>query len=122
MGVSIALDDFGTGYSSLSYLWIFPFDTVKIDQSFVREMENEPKAAAIVDTIAALGKILDLAITAEGVETPSQAKILREAGCDRAQGYLFGRPLPVASANALANADPFAARDEPDTFIQFAAS
>ena len=105
LGVSIALDDFGTGYSSLTYLWKFPFDSVKIDQSFVREMETEPKAAAIVNTITALGKILDLAITAEGVETPTQARILREAGCDRAQGFLFGRPLSTASANALANSE-----------------
>ena len=103
LGVSIVLDDFGTGYSSLAYLWKFPFDTVKIDQSFVREMETEPKAAAIVQTITALGKILDLEITAEGVETAAQAKILREAGCDQAQGFLYGRPLPTASANALAN-------------------
>ncbi len=105
MGVSIALDDFGTGYSSLAYLWRFPIDTVKIDQSFVREMGSEPKAAAIVNTIVALGKTLDLKITAEGVETTVQAEILRDAGCDLAQGFLFGRPLPVASANALANAD-----------------
>lgn len=105
LGVSIALDDFGTGYSSLAYLWKFPFDTVKIDQSFVSEMETEPKAAAIVHTIAALGKILDLSITAEGVETPAQATILKEAGCDQGQGYLFSRPLPAESANALANAE-----------------
>jgi diguanylate cyclase (GGDEF)-like protein len=103
IGVSIVLDDFGTGYSSLTYLWKFPFDTVKIDQSFVSEMETDPKAAAIVNTIAALGKILGLAITAEGVETQAQARILREAGCDQAQGFLFGRPLPAASATALAN-------------------
>lgn len=102
LGVSIALDDFGTGYSSLAYLWKFPFDTVKIDQSFVREMESEPKAAAIVHTITSLGKILNLTITAEGVETPEQARILKEAGCDRAQGYLFGRPLPATSAPVLA--------------------
>jgi EAL domain-containing protein (putative c-di-GMP-specific phosphodiesterase class I) len=113
MGVSIALDDFGTGYSSLAYLWRFPFDTVKIDQSFVKGLETEPKAGAIVDTIMALGKTLDLTITAEGVETPAQAKFLREAGCDQAQGFLFGRPLPTASANALANADPLSAREEP---------
>lgn len=105
MGVSIALDDFGTGYSSLAYLWRFPIDTVKIDQSFVREMGSEPKAAAIVNTIVALGKTLDLKITAEGVETTVQAEILRDAGCDLAQGFLFGRPLPVARANALANAE-----------------
>ena len=118
LGVSIALDDFGTGYSSLAYLWKFPFDTVKIDQSFVSEMENEPKAAAIVHTITALGKILDLSITAEGVETPEQARILRDAGCDRAQGFLFGRPLPAASANALANAECIPGQPEADLFLR----
>jgi diguanylate cyclase (GGDEF)-like protein len=105
LGVSIALDDFGTGYSSLTYLWKFPIDTVKIDQSFVREMETEPKASAIIQTIMSLGKVLDLTITAEGVETQEQARILKEAGCDQAQGFLFGRPLLVASANALANSE-----------------
>jgi EAL domain-containing protein (putative c-di-GMP-specific phosphodiesterase class I) len=122
LGVSIALDDFGTGYSSLSYLWKFPFDTVKIDRSFVTEMETEPKAAAIVNTIMALGKILDLTITAEGVETPAQANILREAGCDQAQGFLFGRPLPVESANALANVTPMLARKATNTSSLLAAS
>ncbi len=72
--MSIALEDFGTGYSSLTYLWKFPFDTVKIDRSFVMEMETEPKAAAIINTIVALGKTLDNTITAEGVETPTQAQ------------------------------------------------
>ncbi|MGA9464372.1 MAG: EAL domain-containing protein, partial [Terracidiphilus sp.] len=96
---------FGTGYSSLAYLWKFPFDTVKIDQSFVSEMETEPKAAAIVQTITPLGKILDLTITAEGVETQEQARILKDAGCDQAQGFLLGRPLPAASATELANSE-----------------
>ena len=105
MGVSIALDDFGTGYSSLTYLWRFPFDTVKIDRSFVIDMETDPKAAAIVKTIVSLGRALDLTIAAEGVETPAQARVLREAGCDRAQGFLFGRPLPARSATALANSE-----------------
>jgi diguanylate cyclase (GGDEF)-like protein len=113
LGVSIVLDDFGTGYSSLAYLWKFPFDTVKIDQSFVREMETEPKAAAIVQTITALGKIFDLTITAEGVETAAQARILREAGCDQAQGFLYGRPLPAASADALANSEGTLTNSEP---------
>src|ERR1700739_4773401 len=111
LGVSIALDDFGTGYSSLTYLWKFPFDTVKIDRSFVREMESEPIAAAIVNTIMALGKTLGVRITAEVVETPAQAQILRKAGCDQAQGFLLGRPLPSASANALANAGPPAIKE-----------
>jgi diguanylate cyclase (GGDEF)-like protein len=119
MGVSIALDDFGTGYSSLAYLWKFPFDTVKIDRSFVSQMESEPKAAAIVDTITSLGKTLGLTITAEGVETLAQAKILREAGCDRAQGYWFGRPLPPEATNALANLNPLSVKQEPNTLMVF---
>ena len=110
LGVSIALDDFGTGYSSLTYLWRFPFDTIKIDQSFVKEMEGEEKAGAIVDTILALGTALDLTITAEGVETEAQANILKAAGCHQGQGYLFGRPLTAASAQTLADAQPLGGR------------
>jgi diguanylate cyclase (GGDEF)-like protein len=102
-GISIALDDFGTGYSSLAYLWKFPFDKVKVDRSFVSQMEIDPKAAAIVDTVVALGRTLDLTITAEGVETPEQAKALKDAGCDQGQGYLFGRPLSAAAANEMIN-------------------
>jgi EAL domain-containing protein (putative c-di-GMP-specific phosphodiesterase class I) len=106
MGISIALDDFGTGYSSLTYLWKFPFDKVKIDRSFVMEMEVDPKAAAIVNTIVAMGRTLELSITAEGVETQAQAQALRDAGCDQAQGYLYGRPLSQTLADALANTVP----------------
>lgn len=114
MGISIALDDFGTGYSSLTYLWKFPFDKVKIDRSFVIEMETDSKAAAIVNTIVAMGKTLQLSITAEGVETQAQAKSLREAGCDQAQGYLYGRPLSQMSANALVNTAPAAPAIDPN--------
>jgi diguanylate cyclase (GGDEF)-like protein len=112
LGVSISLDDFGTGYSSLAHLWRFPFDTLKIDQSFVREMETDPKAAAIVNTVTALGKALNLTTTAEGVETETQARFLREAGCDQVQGFLYGRPLSAASANAMANAECVVAPEE----------
>jgi diguanylate cyclase (GGDEF)-like protein len=105
MGISISLDDFGTGYSSLAYLWKFPFDVVKIDRSFVTAMEVDPKADAIVKTIVALGKTLFLTVTAEGVETQEQARILSAAGCDQVQGYLFSRPLSVTSANALVQND-----------------
>jgi diguanylate cyclase (GGDEF)-like protein len=94
MGISIALDDFGTGYSSLSYLWRFPFDKVKIDRSFVSEMQSDPKATAIVNSVVALARTLDLTVTAEGVELPIQESALRGVGCDLAQGYLFGRPIP----------------------------
>ncbi len=106
MGVSIVLDDFGTGYSSLTYLWKFPFDMVKIDRSFVMGMELDLKAAAIVNTIVALSKSLAITVTAEGVETPAQARALNAVGCDQAQGYLFSRPLSVSAAWELANAQP----------------
>ncbi len=97
LGVSIALDDFGTGYSSLTYLLKFPFDKVKIDRSFVTDMLTRPKAAAIVNTIVALGRVLGLTVTAEGVEEEVQAQALSDAGCDQMQGYLFGRPLSAAA-------------------------
>ena len=106
MGISIALDDFGTGYSSLAYLWKFPFTRVKIDRTFVMEMETDAKAAAIVNTIISLGKILHLSITAEGVETEGQAHALRAVQCDQAQGYLYGRPLLPEAAKDLVDAEP----------------
>ncbi|HVX91912.1 MAG TPA: EAL domain-containing protein [Xanthobacteraceae bacterium] len=96
LGVSIVLDDFGTGYSSLSYLRMFPFDKIKIDQSFVAEMTVRADCAAIICAITGLGKSLNIVTTAEGVETLEQFELLRAAGCDLLQGYLFGRPCPVA--------------------------
>ena len=113
LGISIALDDFGTGYSSLSYLWKFPFDTVKIDRSFVTEMTLDPIAGAIIKTIVALGKTLDLVVTAEGVETPEQMQALREVGCDQAQGYWFGRPMSATSANELINSSARSTKNIP---------
>jgi diguanylate cyclase (GGDEF)-like protein len=104
LGVSIAMDDFGTGYSSLAYLWRFPFDKLKIDQRFTRDMTHDPKVAAIVETILALGRTLDLTVTAEGVETEGQASALADAGCDLGQGYLIGRPLPAVTPSARQDA------------------
>jgi EAL domain-containing protein (putative c-di-GMP-specific phosphodiesterase class I) len=97
----------------LSYLWKFPFDKVKVDRSFVSQMEDDPKAAAIVDTVVALGKTLDLTITAEGVETPEQAKALKHAGCDQGQGYLFGRPLSADAAIGLINSNESTSAESP---------
>jgi diguanylate cyclase (GGDEF)-like protein len=94
LGVSIALDDFGTGYSSLSYLRSFPFNKIKIDQSFVRELSTQPDCIVIVQSIVSLGNGLGMAITAEGVETEEQFAQIRAAGCTEAQGFLLGRPKP----------------------------
>jgi EAL domain-containing protein (putative c-di-GMP-specific phosphodiesterase class I) len=95
-GVEIALDDFGTGYSSLSCLRAFPFDRIKIDQSFVREMGCRPDCLAIVRSVAQLAQTLGMATTAEGIETLEQLEQVREAGCTQAQGYHFGQPRPAS--------------------------
>ncbi len=91
-GVRMAMDDFGSGYSSLSYLARFPFDKIKIDRQFVRNMTRDPAMRAIVKTIIALGKSLGVTVTAEGVETQEQAAMLREFGCPQVQGFLYGYP------------------------------
>jgi len=96
LGVSVVLDDFGTGYSSLSYLRMFPFDKIKIDKSFVREMPVRSDCAAIVCAITSLGRELDMVTTAEGVETEEQLELVRAAGCKLAQGFLISRPCPVS--------------------------
>ena len=101
MGVQIALDDFGTGYSSLSYLRQFPFNTLKIDQSFVRDLLTNPKDAEIVTAIVALGQGLNLKVVAEGVETESLKDRLLSIGCELMQGYFFSRPLPPEDATRL---------------------
>ncbi len=94
MGLRIALDDFGTGYASLSYLRSFPFDKLKIDQSFVREMATRPDCQVIVNSVADLASQLGIRTTAEGVETAEQLAWIRQAGCSEAQGYYFDMPQP----------------------------
>jgi diguanylate cyclase (GGDEF)-like protein len=101
LGVRIAMDDFGTGYSSLSYLRSFPFNTIKIDKSFVDEVQTREEAVAIIRAVTGLASVLHMNTTAEGIETPEQLEILTTAGCTELQGYLFSKPVPAALIPAL---------------------
>jgi EAL domain-containing protein (putative c-di-GMP-specific phosphodiesterase class I) len=100
-GLKFAVDDFGTGYSSLTYLTKFPIDTLKIDMSFIKNIEFSESQRSIVRTIIDLGKNLDLKVIAEGVETQKQYEILAEMGCDSIQGYIFSRPLAAPELEQL---------------------
>jgi diguanylate cyclase (GGDEF)-like protein/PAS domain S-box-containing protein len=105
MGLHLAIDDFGTGYSSLSALQQFPINTLKIDQSFVRDVASDKDDAAIVDAIIQMAHSLQLEVVAEGVESEAQLEFLREHGCDYAQGHLFGDPMTAEQFGALLLAD-----------------
>ena len=100
IGISLALDDFGTGYSSLSCLTAFPFDKIKIDKSFIRNLTNGHKSSAIISSIVTLACGLDMSVTAEGVETREQFERLKALGVNFAQGYLLGRPVPIDQLEA----------------------
>ncbi|MGX9429039.1 MULTISPECIES: putative bifunctional diguanylate cyclase/phosphodiesterase [Bradyrhizobium] len=112
LGVRISMDDFGTGYSSLSYLRSFPFDKIKIDQSFVRDLGSNRDAQAIVRSIISLGKGLGVTITAEGVETEAELSCLRAEGCHEGQGFLFSRARPNADIVSLLQAQRGGTNDE----------
>jgi EAL domain-containing protein (putative c-di-GMP-specific phosphodiesterase class I) len=101
LGVRIAMDDFGTGYSSLSYLQSFPFDKIKIDQSFISNVKSNPQSAAIVRAVIGLAHGLNLPVLAEGIETRAQLDFLVSESCDQAQGYLIGRPHPILEYSDL---------------------
>ena len=101
LGVAIALDDFGTGYSSLSYLHSFPFDEIKIDKACVTNLSRHKDSTTILRAILALGRGLELPVLAEGVETRDQLNVLRKEGCGFVQGYLIGRPAPIAQYSEL---------------------
>ncbi|WP_071459270.1 sensor domain-containing protein [Bacillus massilinigeriensis] len=101
LGLIISVDDFGTGYSSLNYLKQFPIDILKIDQSFVKDLPNSNKDAAIISSIIHLGRSLGLEVIAEGVEEECQAEFLKKGNCDKAQGYFFARPMPACSAEKI---------------------
>jgi diguanylate cyclase (GGDEF)-like protein/PAS domain S-box-containing protein len=122
LGVRIALDDFGTGYSSLAYLRRFPFDKLKIDRAFVRELMDRSDARAIVRTIVQLARTLGMSTVAEGVEEPAQLEVLRHAGCGAMQGFLAARPMPIGELAVLVerwrvDARPVATQPMPETML-----
>jgi diguanylate cyclase (GGDEF)-like protein/PAS domain S-box-containing protein len=101
LGVRISMDDFGTGYSSLAYLQKFPFDKIKIDRTFVKNISDRPQSIAIIRAVTAMSISLGMKTTAEGVETEQELQTLKEEGCTEVQGYLFSRPVPAAQAAQL---------------------
>jgi EAL domain-containing protein (putative c-di-GMP-specific phosphodiesterase class I) len=103
VGLHLSVDDFGTGYSSLTYLKRFPVEAIKIDRSFINGLGIDNEDSTIVEAVINLGHSLGLAVVAEGVETPLQLARLRELGCERGQGFLFGRPRPAEIIEAERN-------------------
>lgn len=113
LGVRLAMDDFGTGYSSLSYLRAYPFDALKIDRSFIRDLDGSEHSGAIIEAIVRLGKALGMTVTAEGIETTAQLEQLRPFCCEQGQGFLLGRPMSLQSFTAL-GAGPVAEPESPE--------
>jgi EAL domain-containing protein (putative c-di-GMP-specific phosphodiesterase class I) len=95
------MDDFGTGYSSLAYLQKFPFDKIKIDRTFVKNLSERPQSIAIIRAVTAMSIGLGMKTTAEGVETEQELQTLKEEGCTEVQGYLFSKPVPAVQAAQL---------------------
>ncbi|MBB1520860.1 two-component system response regulator [Aquipseudomonas guryensis] len=118
LGVSISIDDFGTGYSSLAYLKQFPIETLKIDRSFVMNIESDDKVASLCDSIAHLAHRLGLRVVAEGVETEEQLKFLVSAACDIVQGYFFSKPLSVANVLPFASNFFWEQVEQPVTYFE----
>jgi EAL domain-containing protein (putative c-di-GMP-specific phosphodiesterase class I) len=110
LGVRFSIDDFGTGYSSFRYIKSFPVDSLKIDQSFISNMDHNASDVAIVQAIIGLAKNLNLAVIAEGVETEAQRAWLASEGCDEVQGYFFSRPIPADEFMELLASDNRIAR------------
>jgi len=110
MGVELSLDDFGTGYSSLAYLKRFPVGKLKIDRSFVNDLETDPDDWAIASTIVSMGRSLRMTVLAEGVEKAEQLALLRKMGCDMAQGFLFSRPVSAEGMADMLRRQPFISR------------
>jgi EAL domain-containing protein (putative c-di-GMP-specific phosphodiesterase class I) len=104
LGVHLSLDDFGTGYSSLSFLRELPVDEIKVDRSFISGLGTNRHDTSIVQGVVAMAAALGYAVVAEGVETPQQAKILRELGCRYAQGFLWSRPAPSSAIHEIVSA------------------
>ena len=121
LGVSIAIDDFGTGYSSLAYLRDLPIDSVKIDRSFVRDLDSPLRgpqfALALIEAIARLAQHLDLEVVAEGIETESQRRLLQDLGCQLGQGYLFAKPMPPNELQPYLHRPSSVRRYEADSFV-----
>lgn len=101
VGIQIAMDDFGTGYSSLGSLSSFPFDKIKIDRSFIRDVTTSSEALAIVELVTGIGKNLGMITIAEGIETEAELACLRQVKCDQVQGYLLGRPVAASELKHL---------------------
>jgi EAL domain-containing protein (putative c-di-GMP-specific phosphodiesterase class I) len=116
LGVMIAIDDFGTGYSSLAYLRQFPVDVLKIDKSFIAEVDGSPNSSALIHTLVELGRTLGLITLAEGIEDYTQLEVLREELCDRGQGFIMSRPVPAATIEAhLSGVTPIPLRPAPSS-------